>query len=208
MKSEADRFVMGLLRSCADTIVIGAGTFRRAPKDVWRAEAIYPAAGALFAELRTALGLKPRPRFVIVSASGQLDVTGPAIPEALIVTNATGARSLGPRLPIDDGAPRRRRQRNPPRRSAVATACDGCATGADRGRTLPRRTLHRRATPGRAVRHVVPRPLRPLRERRQKVASGWGRSVARSSRPPECATPCVLSVLETRAAQRRAYPRL
>src|SRR5438128_1967001 len=29
--SEADRFVMGVLRACADAVLIGAGTFRKAP---------------------------------------------------------------------------------------------------------------------------------------------------------------------------------
>jgi riboflavin biosynthesis pyrimidine reductase len=99
LNNEADRFVMGLLRSCADAIVIGAGTFRKATKDVWSADAIYPEGAPLFASLRTARGLPPHPRLVIVSASGDIDVTGPAIPEALFVTNPTGARMLRPRVP-------------------------------------------------------------------------------------------------------------
>src|SRR5512141_2287638 len=34
-KSEADRFVMGLLRACADAVMIGAGTLRAAPASLW-----------------------------------------------------------------------------------------------------------------------------------------------------------------------------
>ena len=40
--SEADRFVMGLLRACADAVVVGAGTFRKTPNHLWTAEHIYP----------------------------------------------------------------------------------------------------------------------------------------------------------------------
>ena len=43
-ESEADRFVMGLLRSAADVVVIGSGTMLASPKGTWRADRVYPPA--------------------------------------------------------------------------------------------------------------------------------------------------------------------
>jgi riboflavin biosynthesis pyrimidine reductase len=92
--SEADRFVMGLLRACADTIVLGAGTFRKASQDVFRADSIYPRGKSAFAALRQRLNLAPEPRFVLVTRTGVVDVTGPALENALIVTTEAGASAL------------------------------------------------------------------------------------------------------------------
>src|SRR5262249_14958601 len=55
--SEADRFLMGLLRACVDAVLIGAGTLRAAPGDLWFPESIHPAAAPLYAELRRSLGI-------------------------------------------------------------------------------------------------------------------------------------------------------
>ncbi len=92
--SEADRFVMGLLRACADAVIVGAGTFRKAPGHLWHAEAIYPAAAKLFAETRSRLGLRPRPPLVLVTGSGALDTTQPAVRDAIIVTTPAGKARL------------------------------------------------------------------------------------------------------------------
>jgi riboflavin biosynthesis pyrimidine reductase len=97
--SEADRFVMGLLRACADAVVIGAGTFRRSPAHLWLAGSIYPPATELFAQVRAQLGLQPQPKLVVVSASGALDVARPALADAVIVTSVSGASKLRPVLP-------------------------------------------------------------------------------------------------------------
>ena len=51
-ESEADRFVMGLLRAVADVVVVGSGTMLAAPKGTWRADKVFPAAADAFAELR------------------------------------------------------------------------------------------------------------------------------------------------------------
>ena len=77
--SEADRFLMGLLRACADAVLIGAGTLRAAPSDLWYPESIFPPAADLFAELRRALGLPERPSLYVVSGSGQVDPAHPAL---------------------------------------------------------------------------------------------------------------------------------
>ena len=97
--SHSDRFVMGLLRACADAVVLGAGTFRRASGHLWHAERIYPAAAALFAEARKRLGLPAHPTLVLVTASGDIDTNEPAIQHALIVTTPTGQFALRDRLP-------------------------------------------------------------------------------------------------------------
>jgi riboflavin biosynthesis pyrimidine reductase len=97
--SAADRFVMGLLRASADAILIGAGTFRKGSGDIWSAEAIHPACAPQFAELRAALGLAPLPQLVIVTRSGAIDVTQPAVRDAWIATSASGASVLRGRVP-------------------------------------------------------------------------------------------------------------
>ncbi len=92
--SEADRFVMALLRASADAVLIGAGTFRRAPGDGWHPEHAFPDAGDLFASLRSRLGLRPQPLLVIVTASGKIDTAQPAVDDALIVTTPAGEAAL------------------------------------------------------------------------------------------------------------------
>jgi riboflavin biosynthesis pyrimidine reductase len=97
--SEADRFVMGLLRACADAVVVGAGTFRKTPGHLWTAERVAPAMAPAFAELRSKLGLSTRPLFVLLTASGEVDVTHPALAgDALVVTTASGRTRLAGKL--------------------------------------------------------------------------------------------------------------
>lgn len=90
--SDADKFVMGLLRACADAVVIGAGTFRATPGR-WTPEAIYPKLAAEFAELRQSLGKSPQPQMVVVTASGDLQ-PAPLHPQDLILTTAAGAHRI------------------------------------------------------------------------------------------------------------------
>jgi riboflavin biosynthesis pyrimidine reductase len=97
--SEPDRFVMGLLRAVADAVLVGAGTFRKAHADRWHADAIYPGAGPLFADLRRQLGLRPQPLLVVATASGAIDVAQPALRDALILTSRAGAERLRGALP-------------------------------------------------------------------------------------------------------------
>jgi riboflavin biosynthesis pyrimidine reductase len=99
-KSRADRFVMGLLRALADAILIGATTLRVEPRHLWLPEKVHPAGAADFAALRSALGLPERPRLVVVTASGQLDPSLPALAGgALVLTTAAGAAILARHLP-------------------------------------------------------------------------------------------------------------
>jgi riboflavin biosynthesis pyrimidine reductase len=98
--SEADRFVMGLLRACADAVLVGAGTMLGSPRTLWTAEHAYPPAAALYGELRRARERPPRPTLAVLSGNGSLDPRHPALDEgALVVTSERGAARLRGRLP-------------------------------------------------------------------------------------------------------------
>lgn len=98
--SAADRFVMGLLRACAEALVIGSGTLSASPRGVWTPEQAFPAAADEFAELRRRLGRPPLPEVAVVSASGNLDPSHPALEGgAIVLTSAEGARRLAGKLP-------------------------------------------------------------------------------------------------------------
>lgn len=99
-RSEADRFVMGLLRACADAVLIGAGTLRAAPDSLWTPTYIYPDAAAEFGQLRKDLGRLDEPRLVLLTARGEVDPHHPALEVgALILTTSRGATKLRGRLP-------------------------------------------------------------------------------------------------------------
>jgi riboflavin biosynthesis pyrimidine reductase len=97
--SAADRFVMGLLRTLADAVLVGASTFRRTPRHLWQAGTIYPAAAREFTEARRSLGLAEQPTFVLVTASGDVDPSQPAFEGGLIATTLAGKQKLGTRVP-------------------------------------------------------------------------------------------------------------
>jgi riboflavin biosynthesis pyrimidine reductase len=98
--SEADRFVMGLLRACADAVLLGSGTLHGSPTSLWTAERAYPAAADSFAELRRLLGLSAQPELAVLTASGSLDPDHPALEQgAVVLTTETGASRCRHRLP-------------------------------------------------------------------------------------------------------------
>jgi riboflavin biosynthesis pyrimidine reductase len=70
--SEADRFVMGLLRACADVVLIGAGTLRAHPRSLWTPKDAYPAGADGFEEVRRLSGLPPAPRVAVLTTTGRL----------------------------------------------------------------------------------------------------------------------------------------
>ena len=100
-RNPADRFVMGLLRSCADAVLLGAGTFRKSRGHLWQPDRIYPPGAALFAEFRERLGLRPQPQFVLLSGSGEIDTSEPAVRGAWLFTTTRGEAKLRDRLPHD-----------------------------------------------------------------------------------------------------------
>jgi riboflavin biosynthesis pyrimidine reductase len=94
----ADRFVMGLLRACADAVLIGAGTLRATPGHQWTPEHVWPAAAADFAQLRRARARSEAPELIVVTARGALPTDHPALTNAVVVTTAAGARRLAGHL--------------------------------------------------------------------------------------------------------------
>ena len=97
--SEADRFVMGLLRASASAVLIGAGTLRPDPGHRWTAERVYPKAAAEFALLRASLGLPPEPPLAVVTASGRLPTLTALTPGSLVITTPAGALALKGSVP-------------------------------------------------------------------------------------------------------------
>jgi riboflavin biosynthesis pyrimidine reductase len=93
-----DRLVMGLLRSVADAVIVGAGTLRSVPNHLWTAEYIFPPLSDSYRQLRVALGKKASPLNVIVTARGEIDPDLPVFRsgavQTLIVTNPQGARKV------------------------------------------------------------------------------------------------------------------
>jgi riboflavin biosynthesis pyrimidine reductase len=98
--SEHDRFLMGLLRACADVVLIGAGTLHGSPRTHWTPEHAYPPAAELYAELRRWQERPPQPTLAVLSGSGRIDPTHPGLRErTLVLTSQQGAARLGDRLP-------------------------------------------------------------------------------------------------------------
>lgn len=99
-KYPADRFLMGLLRACADAVVIGAGTLRATPGHLWTPANVFPALATEFTALRSGLGRSAEPALVLLTASGELDFAHPALAKgAIVITTSGGAKKLGDRLP-------------------------------------------------------------------------------------------------------------
>jgi riboflavin biosynthesis pyrimidine reductase len=118
---EPDRFVMGLLRSTADAVLVGAGTVRASRTRGWSPARAYPPYASLYAAWRRELGLTfEGPASVLVTASGALDHR--VLPDdqdapIIVATTVAGARRLagltdaaqvevvpladGPRIPMN-----------------------------------------------------------------------------------------------------------
>jgi riboflavin biosynthesis pyrimidine reductase len=96
--SDADRFMMAMLRAMADVVVVGAGTVRVGKRHVWNAAHVQPAFAAAFAEWRSEMWLAPQPTLVVVTASGNLDpkhagLNAPDVP-VIVATTTAGAERL------------------------------------------------------------------------------------------------------------------
>jgi riboflavin biosynthesis pyrimidine reductase len=99
-KDQADRFLMGLLRACADAVLLGAGTLRATPGHLWTPAHVYPSLATEFTALRSALGRSAEPALVVLTGSGELDFSHPAIVRgAIVMTTSPGAKKIGSRLP-------------------------------------------------------------------------------------------------------------
>ena len=99
-ESEADRFVLALLRACCDAVVVGSGTLLASPKGTWRIDKAYPEAADAFAELRRRRGLPDQPRVVIVTGGGSCDPAHPVFERgALVLTTVGAAATLRASMP-------------------------------------------------------------------------------------------------------------
>jgi riboflavin biosynthesis pyrimidine reductase len=98
--SDADRFLMGLLRAFADVVLIGSGVLRASPRSTWQASTIFPPAADAYAELRAALDLPPAVAVALLTGSGAIDPAHPLLEQgALVLTTDSGAERLRGRLP-------------------------------------------------------------------------------------------------------------
>lgn len=98
--SDADRFLMGLLRALADVVLIGAGVLRASPTSTWSAEQIYPPGADAYAALRASLDLPPTPEIAVLCGWGHIDPDHPVLRgRALVLTSDRGVRRLEDRLP-------------------------------------------------------------------------------------------------------------
>jgi riboflavin biosynthesis pyrimidine reductase len=100
-ENPADRFVMGLLRACADAVLVGSGTMLASPDGTWRPERVYPPAAEEFAELRRRRGRSERPTVAFVTAGGSFDPAHPALEQqAIVLTTERAATGLRDRVPV------------------------------------------------------------------------------------------------------------
>ena len=99
--SEADRFMMGLLRGLADVVIVGAGTVRVAARHEWTARKVQPALAADFAAWRAELWLSAHPTTIVVTASGNIDPNHPGLSArdvpVIVATTPAGAARLNAR---------------------------------------------------------------------------------------------------------------
>lgn len=93
-RNDSDRFLLGLLRACADAVLVGAGTLRATPNHRWVAEHVYPDAAAAFRQLRTSLGMPVEPRLFVVTSRGDLPLAHPGLVNAVVLTTDAGSDRL------------------------------------------------------------------------------------------------------------------
>jgi riboflavin biosynthesis pyrimidine reductase len=90
-ESEADRFVLVLVRACADAVVVGSGTLLASPKGTWRIDRAYPPAAGALAELRARRGRSEQPLVVVVTTGASLDPGHPVLESGALVLTTDGA---------------------------------------------------------------------------------------------------------------------
>ena len=96
-KNPDDRFMLAFLRVFADAVVVGAGTLREESHSLWTPEQPFPELRAEFAAARAAMKRPPAPLTVLVTRSGDLDLSLPVFTEGsrvVVLTTARGASRL------------------------------------------------------------------------------------------------------------------
>ncbi|HKN63586.1 MAG TPA: dihydrofolate reductase family protein [Gaiellaceae bacterium] len=98
--SEADRFVLALVRACADAVVVGSGTLLASPKGTWRVDRAYPDVAEALLELRARRGRPEQPLVVVVTTGASLDPAHPVLGSgALVLTTESAASRLRASVP-------------------------------------------------------------------------------------------------------------
>lgn len=90
-ESDADRFMLALVRTCADAVVVGSGTLLASPKGTWRIDRAYPPAAEALAELRARRGRPEQPLVVVVTTGASLDPAHPVLESGALVLTTEGA---------------------------------------------------------------------------------------------------------------------
>jgi riboflavin biosynthesis pyrimidine reductase len=99
-EADADRFMLALLRACADAVLVGSGTLLASPKGTWRLDRAYPPAAEALAELRLRRGRPEQPLVAVVTAGGSFDPAHPVHEAGTLVLTTVGAASrLGAAVP-------------------------------------------------------------------------------------------------------------
>jgi riboflavin biosynthesis pyrimidine reductase len=99
-ESEADRFVLALVRACADAVVVGPGTLLASPQGTWRIDRAYPPAAEALAELRSRRGRPAQPLVVVLTTGASLDPAHPVLASgALVLTTEAAADGLRASVP-------------------------------------------------------------------------------------------------------------
>jgi riboflavin biosynthesis pyrimidine reductase len=105
----SDRFVMALLRSVADCVMIGSATLRE-HEGPWTAERAFPDAAEHFRRTREIMSVPDHPMLVVVTGSGELAPDHRALEDAIVLTTSPGARRIsdgrvrcGEVLPLGSG---------------------------------------------------------------------------------------------------------
>ena len=98
--SDADRFLMGLLRAFADVVLIGSGVLRASPSGTWQPDRIYPPLARAYAALRESLQASSAPEVAVLTGSGAIDPQHPLFEwGAVVLTSDAGAEQLDRSLP-------------------------------------------------------------------------------------------------------------
>jgi len=99
-ESEADRFVLALVRACADAVVVGSGTLLASPKGTWRIDRAYPPAAGALTDLRARRGRSEQPLVAVVTSGASLDPAHPVLESgALVLTTEDAAPGLRASVP-------------------------------------------------------------------------------------------------------------
>jgi riboflavin biosynthesis pyrimidine reductase len=92
-KEPSDRFVMALLRSVADAVIVGSGALRE-HEGPWTAEHAFPGLAEEFERSRSDRSASSDPKLVVATARGELPLDHPALANALVATTSRGARQV------------------------------------------------------------------------------------------------------------------